>query len=279
MDALLAAEPLIRLSVFAGVFAAMAAWELAAPRRAQEIGRGWRWPSNLGVVVVDTVVLRLFFPTAAVGLALIGEARGWGLFNNLGWPTWIEVVIAVDRARPRHLPPTRPLPRGAGALAAAPHAPRRPGVRRHHGRALPPGRDPPLDAYQTRRRGGLGRSRRVRCSPSRCCSMRRRCSTTATCACRAGSTAVLRWSWSRPKCTASTTPSSGGRRTATSASTCPGGTASSAPIGPSPRRGTKGMMIGIPAFRDPAELRLDRMLLQPLRNAATASSAADRPSR
>ena len=76
MDALIAAEPLIRLSVFAGVFAAMAAWEIAAPRRAQEIRRGWRWPNNLGVVVVDTVVLRLFFPTAAVGLALIGEARG-----------------------------------------------------------------------------------------------------------------------------------------------------------------------------------------------------------
>src|SRR5688500_13391241 len=95
MDTLLAAEPLIRLSAFAGVFAAMAAWELAAPRRTQEIGRGWRWPNNLGVVVVDTVVLRLLFPTAAVGLALIGEARGWGLFNNLEWPMWMEIVIAV----------------------------------------------------------------------------------------------------------------------------------------------------------------------------------------
>ena len=48
---------------------------------------------------------------------------------------------------------------------------------------------------------------------------------------------------------------------------------------PEPAAGHEGMVIGIPAFRDPAELRLDRMLLQPLRNAATASSAADRPSR
>jgi sterol desaturase/sphingolipid hydroxylase (fatty acid hydroxylase superfamily) len=95
MQSVLAAEPLIRLSVFFGVFAAMAAWELAAPRRGQEIGRGWRWPNNLGVVIVDTVVLRLFFPTAAVGLALVGEAHGWGLLNNLDWPVWIEIVIAV----------------------------------------------------------------------------------------------------------------------------------------------------------------------------------------
>ena len=91
----MAAEPIIRLAAFAGVFAVMALWELAAPRRPQEIGRGWRWPNNLGVVIVDTVVLRLFFPTAAVGLALVGEARAWGLFNNLDWQAWIEVVIAV----------------------------------------------------------------------------------------------------------------------------------------------------------------------------------------
>jgi sterol desaturase/sphingolipid hydroxylase (fatty acid hydroxylase superfamily) len=95
MQSLLAAEPLIRLSVFALVFALMAAWEVAAPRRPQEIGRGWRWPNNLGVVIIDAALLRLFFPTAAVGLALLGEARGWGLLNTLDWPVLIEVVVAV----------------------------------------------------------------------------------------------------------------------------------------------------------------------------------------
>src|SRR3982750_1750710 len=59
MGAILKAEPLIRLSVFAGVFALLAAWEVLAPRRSQDIGRAWRWPNNLGVVVVDTLVLRV----------------------------------------------------------------------------------------------------------------------------------------------------------------------------------------------------------------------------
>jgi sterol desaturase/sphingolipid hydroxylase (fatty acid hydroxylase superfamily) len=33
---------------------------------------------------------------------------------------------------------------------------------------------------------------------------------------------------------------------------------------PEPQAGQLGMTIGLPVFRDPAELRLDRMLLQPL---------------
>jgi sterol desaturase/sphingolipid hydroxylase (fatty acid hydroxylase superfamily) len=92
---LLPAEPLIRLGCFAGVLAALALWEALAPRRRQEIGRARRWPNNLGVIAVDTIVLRIFFPTAAVGFALLGEERGWGLLNNLTWPAWAKVVVAI----------------------------------------------------------------------------------------------------------------------------------------------------------------------------------------
>src|SRR3954452_20832487 len=88
-------EPLIRLACFAAVFAVLALWELRAPRRVQEIGRASRWPGHLGVVIVDTLVLRLLFPTAAVGAALLGEARGWGLLNNLDLPAWLKIGLAV----------------------------------------------------------------------------------------------------------------------------------------------------------------------------------------
>lgn len=80
------AELTVRLAAFAGVFAAMVLWELAAPRRGWTIGRATRWPSNLGLVVVDAVAVRLLIPTAAVGVALIAENRGFGLFRWLGWP-------------------------------------------------------------------------------------------------------------------------------------------------------------------------------------------------
>jgi sterol desaturase/sphingolipid hydroxylase (fatty acid hydroxylase superfamily) len=94
-DALLPYEPMIRLGAFAGVFTLMAAWELLAPRRHLEYGRGLRWPNNLGVVVVDTLALRLVFPITAVGLALFAQATGWGLFNALAVSGWLAVISSV----------------------------------------------------------------------------------------------------------------------------------------------------------------------------------------
>ena len=82
---LLVHEPAIRLGAFAGIFFVMALWEVLAPKRRQAIGRWRRWPSNLGVVVLDSVLVRLIFPTAAVGVALFTEAHGWGLFH--AWPS------------------------------------------------------------------------------------------------------------------------------------------------------------------------------------------------
>jgi sterol desaturase/sphingolipid hydroxylase (fatty acid hydroxylase superfamily) len=94
-DAVSAYEPLIRLGTFGGVFVAMAIWELFEPRREQAIRRSLRWPNNLGVLVVDTLLVRLVFPTTAVGLALVAEAHGLGLFHAITLPVWIAVVSSV----------------------------------------------------------------------------------------------------------------------------------------------------------------------------------------
>jgi sterol desaturase/sphingolipid hydroxylase (fatty acid hydroxylase superfamily) len=91
----LASEPFVRLGAFAGVFLVLAILELLAPRRTLMAGRGRRWPSNLGVVAFNTLLLRLIFPTAAVGVALLGEAQGWGLFHAFVVPNWFAVAISV----------------------------------------------------------------------------------------------------------------------------------------------------------------------------------------
>nr|WP_314443849.1 sterol desaturase family protein [uncultured Sphingomonas sp.] len=88
-------EPMIRLGAFAGVLALLAAAEMLAPRRRQAIGRGQRWPANLGLVALDTLLVRLLFPVAAVGAAILAEERGWGLFNLLALPAWVEIAAAV----------------------------------------------------------------------------------------------------------------------------------------------------------------------------------------
>jgi sterol desaturase/sphingolipid hydroxylase (fatty acid hydroxylase superfamily) len=94
-EILLPHEPAIRLGAFAGIFTAMAIWELLAPRRRQVIGRLRRWPSNLGIVVLDTLLVRFAFPFAAVALALLAETRGWGLFQALEAPIWLAVIASV----------------------------------------------------------------------------------------------------------------------------------------------------------------------------------------
>jgi sterol desaturase/sphingolipid hydroxylase (fatty acid hydroxylase superfamily) len=92
---LLSHEPSIRLGVFLGVLLLMAVWEVAAPRRRQEIPRLLRWSNNLALVVVDTLLVRLTFPIVAVGLALTAQQKDWGLFNNLAAPDWMAVVASI----------------------------------------------------------------------------------------------------------------------------------------------------------------------------------------
>ena len=74
-DILFTHEFLIRLAAFGCIFTAMAAWEILAPRREQTLGRMMRWPCNIGIVVLDTVLVRLVFPMTVVGLALVALGR------------------------------------------------------------------------------------------------------------------------------------------------------------------------------------------------------------
>jgi sterol desaturase/sphingolipid hydroxylase (fatty acid hydroxylase superfamily) len=39
--------------------------------------------------------MRIIAPAGAVGFALFAGSRGWGLFNRLAWPPWLEVLGAV----------------------------------------------------------------------------------------------------------------------------------------------------------------------------------------
>ncbi len=94
-DLLVSNEGTIRLAIFLAILIAMAIWEVAAPRRRIEIPRLIRWTNNLGVVVVDTIVVRLTFPVVAVGLALTAQENGWGLFNMVQAPTWLAIIASV----------------------------------------------------------------------------------------------------------------------------------------------------------------------------------------
>lgn len=88
-------EPVIRILGFASVLFIMVVWELFAARRPQAIKRTTRWPSNLAIVVLDTLAVRLLFPLGAVGIAVYASSQGLGLLNVIALPGWVAVVLAI----------------------------------------------------------------------------------------------------------------------------------------------------------------------------------------
>jgi sterol desaturase/sphingolipid hydroxylase (fatty acid hydroxylase superfamily) len=95
IDWIIEGEPFIRLGSFFTVFALVALWEIKAPRRMLRVSKLVRWANNLGLVFLNTVLLRLIFPAAAVGMALLAQEQGWGLINYYGWSGWGVVLISV----------------------------------------------------------------------------------------------------------------------------------------------------------------------------------------
>jgi len=88
-------ESVIRLSAFLGIFLIMAVWEIIAPKRQLTQSKVARWTSNIGLVVVNTLVLRLFFPAAAVGFALYAQTNDLGYFNHAALPGPLEIIVAI----------------------------------------------------------------------------------------------------------------------------------------------------------------------------------------
>ena len=95
MDIGLNNEVAIRLGFFFGVLAAVAAWERVAPRRAPTMSRLVRWSNNLGLAALNTVIVRLLFPAAAVGLAVTATQNGWGFFNIVQSPVPVAVILSI----------------------------------------------------------------------------------------------------------------------------------------------------------------------------------------
>lgn len=94
-DWILEHEVPIRLSFFIGIFVIMAIWEIFLPRRQLTVSKAKRWTSNLALVVLNSIVIRLLFPTAAVGVSIVVEQNGWGLFNQFELPGALSVIICV----------------------------------------------------------------------------------------------------------------------------------------------------------------------------------------
>jgi len=88
-------EWLIRLAFFSGIFLIIGFVELLVPRRSLTTSKKSRWFTNIGIVLINTVLLRILLPAGAVGISIWIGHLGWGIFNLIPWPFWSEVVLTV----------------------------------------------------------------------------------------------------------------------------------------------------------------------------------------
>lgn len=92
---LLTYETTLRLSVFVGIFGLIALWEVLSPKRVLHYSKSHRWFTNVSLVVVNTILLRLLFPIAAIGTAVLAADNQWGLLNQAAVPLWLAMPLAI----------------------------------------------------------------------------------------------------------------------------------------------------------------------------------------
>jgi sterol desaturase/sphingolipid hydroxylase (fatty acid hydroxylase superfamily) len=88
-------EPLVRSVCFLSVLAIMGLWEQINPSRPLSVSKSGRWLSNLSLVALNTILLRIFLPWGAVGWAAIAEEQKWGLCNQLELPAGLEIMLSL----------------------------------------------------------------------------------------------------------------------------------------------------------------------------------------
>ena len=88
-------EAALRATAFGAVFLAMALAEVFVEERPLRLPRRTRWLHNLGLTLVNTIVLRVLFPLGAVSAALWSAERGFGLLHLTGWPPLLEIVLSM----------------------------------------------------------------------------------------------------------------------------------------------------------------------------------------
>ncbi len=85
----------IRFIVFLSIFFLMLTLEYFIQRHPTVDSKKNRLKTNLALTGIDILAVRLVFGAAAVGAAQFAGENGWGLFNYLDWPEWLEILAVI----------------------------------------------------------------------------------------------------------------------------------------------------------------------------------------
>lgn len=85
----------LRLLIFFAVLVIMALFEWRFPKKHRTSKIVKRWFANISMALVSTLSMRLVMPIVAVSIATIMTQNGWGLFNMLGLPSWLSIILSL----------------------------------------------------------------------------------------------------------------------------------------------------------------------------------------
>jgi sterol desaturase/sphingolipid hydroxylase (fatty acid hydroxylase superfamily) len=88
-------EWLFRLAAFLGVFAIMVSWEARRPRRPLGWPRRERWPTNLGLTLLNILLVRLAVGAVLYTTAVFAAREGIGLLHWLAAPAWPAALVTL----------------------------------------------------------------------------------------------------------------------------------------------------------------------------------------
>jgi sterol desaturase/sphingolipid hydroxylase (fatty acid hydroxylase superfamily) len=88
-------EGAIRIAAFGVMLVLMGLWEVAAPRRPLSASKTVRWFSNITLLAINSLAVKVGFVLGAVGIASGAREQHWGLFNIFAPPRWLEVILSV----------------------------------------------------------------------------------------------------------------------------------------------------------------------------------------
>ena len=91
----MSSEPIVRLTIFITLVVAFLCWEHFRPRRMLQAPRQRRWQANISLMLLDSLVVRVCFPLAAVGVAVLANNQSIGVLNLYSLHPVIAVVVAV----------------------------------------------------------------------------------------------------------------------------------------------------------------------------------------
>jgi len=102
MESWIAGESAVRYYALLGSFGLIAVGEALAPRRLPAPAVRGRWGINIAMTLMLSVIVALVFPVLSVGMAIIAQRGGFGVFNVVEVPFLLACAlsfVALDFTR------------------------------------------------------------------------------------------------------------------------------------------------------------------------------------